>query len=378
MATRRRSAGPPGAPRTGHGYQEMRMGHKPTRRTVLGGGLALTLGGIGPGMRGARAAAPTRLAFAGVNLAGAEFGKVPGRHTFDYAYPPPATIDYYAGLGFNVIRVPFRWERLQPRLGEALATDEQARLAAVVAHASAKGQSVIIDPHNYARRRVETDNWAREHFIGTDAVPTETFADFWRRLAEAFKGNPRAIFGLMNEPAGIAVDAWLPAADAAVKSIRETQASNLILVPGIDYAGAHSWISSGNVRMRAIADPADNFAFEVHQYLDGDSSGTSPEAVSATIGSERIRAFQDWAREHQFKAFLGEFGAADNERSLAALRDLCRTLEDNADVWLGWAAWAGGSWWPEDYFLNLEPAKDGRARKQTEILAEHARRVHSG
>lgn len=355
------------------------MAHEPTRRTVLGGGLALTLGSAG-GLtaRAERATEKPTLAFAGVNLAGAEFGKVPGRYGHDYIYPQRANIDYYANLGFNVIRVPFLWERLQPALNAPLDADELGRLEAVISRAAEKGQSVILDPHNYARRRIPDDNWKSRPFIGTNAVPTDAFADFWRRLAERFKNNPRIIFGLMNEPAGIAIPPWFAAAQAAVSSIRETGAQNLILVPGIDFTGAHSWLSSGNVAMGRIEDPTTNIAFEVHQYLDRDSSGTTPDAVSPTIGSQRIRAFQNWARDNGAKGFLGEFGASDNEQSLAALRDLCQTLEDNADVWIGWTAWAGGSWWPPDYFFNLEPKKDGTSRKQVEILAEYAQRVASG
>ncbi|HVX36665.1 MAG TPA: glycoside hydrolase family 5 protein [Hyphomicrobium sp.] len=353
------------------------MGHEPTRRSVVCGGLALTLGGAASIPRAQGASAQRKLTMAGVNLAGAEFGNVPGRFSFDYAYPPSATIDYYAGLGFNLIRVPFRWERMQPKLGAPLASEEQARLSAVVDRATSRGMSVIIDPHNYARRRVEGDGWKADHFIGTTAVPVEAFADFWGRLAQVYKANPRALFGLMNEPAGISVGTWLPAANAAVASIRKTDASNLILVPGVAYTGAHSWMSSGNVQMRGIVDPANRFAFEVHQYLDQDSSGTTPNAVSATIGSERIRAFQDWARQNGFTAVLGEFGAASNEVSLAALQDLCRTMEANADVWLGWTAWAGGTWWPQDYMFNLSPSKDGSIRKQTQILADSAGRIRN-
>jgi endoglucanase len=354
------------------------MDRELTRRSVLGGGLALSLSGAAPLVRDQTTTRSGKLPFTGVNLAGAEFGKIPGRHATDYAYPTPALIEYYAQLGFNLIRVPFRWERLQPRLGAALAGDEQAMLAAVVELACAKGQSVILDPHNYARRRVEEDNWKADHYIGTDLVPTAAFADFWGRLAEVFKSNPSVIFGLMNEPAGIAAEPWLTAANAAVRDIRQTGASNLILVPGVAYTGAHSWISAGNTLMRGVVDPADNFAFEVHQYLDSDSSGTSPTAVRASIGSERIQAFQAWARENRFKALLGEFGAADNEISLAALQDLCRTLEANSDVWIGWAAWAGGSWWPADYMFNLNAARDGQTKKQTRILADYAQRVQRG
>ena len=95
--------------------------------------------------------------------------------------------------------------------------------------------------------------------------------------------------------------------------------------------------------MGNVVDPAHNFAFEVHQYFDPDSSGTSSTAVGASIGSERIEAFQRWCRQNRFKAFLGEFAAGADATSLAALNDICRTLEANSDVWLGWAAWAGGA-----------------------------------
>jgi endoglucanase len=99
------------------------MDRELTRRSVLAGGLALSLSGGAPAPE-QTTAGNGKLPFTGVNLAGAEFGKIPGRHATDYAYPSSALIDYYAQLGFNLIRVPFRWERLQPRLGAPLAGDE--------------------------------------------------------------------------------------------------------------------------------------------------------------------------------------------------------------------------------------------------------------
>src|SRR5262249_15858077 len=50
----------------------------------------------------------------GVNLSGAEFGsRVPGTFRVDYTYPTHAEVDYYAGKGLGVIRLPFLWERIQ-------------------------------------------------------------------------------------------------------------------------------------------------------------------------------------------------------------------------------------------------------------------------
>lgn len=47
-------------------------------------------------------------------------------------------------------------------------------------------------------------------------------------------------------------------------------------------------------------------------------------------------------------------------------------MRANADVWLGWAAWAGGPRWPEAEFANLEPWSDGREREQTTVLKAYA------
>ena len=59
-----------------------------------------------------------------------------------------------------------------------------------------------------------------------------------------------------------------------------------ILVPGSYWDGAWTWTTTDNAAVvgAGIQDPAHNFAFEVHQYLDSDGSGRHPGAVSAAIG----------------------------------------------------------------------------------------------
>src|SRR4051812_5095593 len=99
--------------------------------------------------------------FVGVNLAGAEFGppydnfghptgkNVPGDFGRDYTYPTPAEIDYYAGKGMEVIRVPFLWERILNRQSGELESAELDRLDEVVNYATHKGLKVEIEPHDY-------------------------------------------------------------------------------------------------------------------------------------------------------------------------------------------------------------------------------------
>src|SRR5690606_41493518 len=66
---------------------------------------------------------PTRRSSDLVNLAGAEFGagnsasaSLPGRYQIHYIYPGETDFKRYADLGMKLVRLPFRWERLQPKL----------------------------------------------------------------------------------------------------------------------------------------------------------------------------------------------------------------------------------------------------------------------
>lgn len=313
-----------------------------------------------------------------MNLNGAEFGvrdtfghdaTIPGVYGVDYIYPTVQEVDYFCSRGMNVFRLAFRWERLQPQLFGGLHEPEWERIATIISAAADRGSSVILNPHNFARYHAE--------LIGSNAVPCSAFADFWRRVAERCLASSNVIFGLVNEPHHMRTEQWLSAANAAIEAIRGTGAAQLILVPGNGYTGAASWCGgwygtpNARVMKKLIAD-ADPFAFEVHQYFDGDGSGRSPEAVSRTIGSARSAPFTRWLRENGFRGFLGEFASGTDARSLAALEDLLLHVEANADVWLGWTYWSAGPWWG-DYFFSLEP-RPGYERPQMEVLQRHLAR----
>src|SRR5215510_5544092 len=59
--------------------------------------------------------------------------------------------------------------------------------------------------------------------------------------------------------------------------------------------------------MLNIVDPMNNFAFDVHQYLDSDGSGSHTNIVSETVGLERLTNFTAWLKQNNRKGFLGEF-----------------------------------------------------------------------
>ena len=292
------------------------------------------------------------LKYTGVNISGGEFGsRKPGtaaRFGVDYTYPSPAELNYFASKGANIIRFPFRWEDLQPSLYQPLEPAALDRISTVVAEATKRGILVVLDPHNYARYY--------DKMVGGPEVPATAFADLWGRLALQFRANRQVWFGLVNEPYGISAEQWTGVANQAIAAIRKAGARNVILVPGTSWTGAHSWVSSGNAQaMLKLADPGHNYLFDVHQYLDADSSGTKPSIVSPTIGSERLREFTLWCRQHHRRGFLGEFGAAASDpASSHAIEDMLAYVEANRDVWYGWTWWAAGAWWG-DYMFSLEP-----------------------
>ncbi|MEQ8036214.1 glycoside hydrolase family 5 protein [Xanthomonas sp. WHRI 6106] len=315
------------------------------------------------------------LTYAGVNLSGAEFAssKKPGVLNKDYMYAAASDYTYFAGVGMNTIRLPILWERLQPSARGELDPAQLALVQQAVARAKASGMYLVIDIHNYAKYY--------GYKIGGPEVPVATFTDLWRRLALAFNGDNAVIFGLMNEPNNISASEWAGAAQAAIDTIRRTGATNLILVPGALWTGAHSWYSPTNdgysnaTALVSIYDPLNRYAFEVHQYLDIDSSGTSSVCVSSTIGAERLRNFTEWLRINRKRGFLGEFGTANNAVCNEALRGMLGYMESNADVWLGWTWWAAGSWWNLSYAYNVHPNKDGTDKPQMTILSPQATRA---
>lgn len=310
----------------------------------------------------------------GVNLAGAEFGdEVPGAFGTDYTYPSCNEAMFYRSLGFNVVRLPFLWERMQPELFGKFDPVEWERLRTFLNCALNKGLYVILDPHNYAKRRIKDDGFSRAHSIGSLEVPVEAYLQFWIELSKRTPSQ-QIVYGLMNEPADTSAQAWFDIAQKCVLRIREFGARNLILAPGSHYTGAHSWRESGNEILASLDDPFRLTAIEVHQYFDADSSGTRPDAVSPTIGVDRIETFEDWARRNKCKAFLGEFGPSTDPVNLRALRNLLEHISDNRDVWIGWTAWAAGPWWPDDFAFKLDYLPSTEIPPQTRVLVEFARK----
>jgi endoglucanase len=314
------------------------------------------------------AAASTRAPLAGINLAGGEFNSArkPGVYGKDYIYPTARTAAPFIEGGMQIVRMPVLWERIQPKPGEPLNSTEMTRVDRALAQLGGF-QVIVLDVHNYGKLRGER----------LDRLPDggAQLAGLWAQLADRYRRDPRIAFGLMNEPNGIPARQWRAIVDQSVRAIRATGARNLILVPGTNWSGAHSWTRGGADSNAAafvdFRDPGGNFAFEMHQYLDRDNSGTNSECVDPESAARRIEPATEWLRRNRRRGFLGEFGAPASEACLAALRSLLGSVQRAPDVWFGWAYWAGGDWWGK-YPMNVQPSRDG-PKPQMAVLSRFIR-----
>jgi Ca2+-binding RTX toxin-like protein len=301
----------------------------------------------------------------GISFSGGESTNPPspddelGTH---YFYPTHAELDYYIEKGLNVFRLAFLWDRIQPTPSGELSASELALLDDFVDYATSRGITVVLDAHNRGSAYGST--------IGSPELPISAFADFWSRIAQHYAGNEHVMFGLMGEPI-MAASTWLDAANAAIAAIRAAGATQTVLVPGVDWDSALGWIVTENASVigTGVVDSANNYVFEVHQYLDADGGGMQPDTVSETIGVDRIRAVTEWARANGQKLFLGEVGSNSDTVATTALDNMLAYMAQNSDVWQGVSYWEAGTSY--QYYFTISPV-DGVDTPQMDVLEQYA------
>ena len=316
--------------------------------------------------QGGTAAPANPINLVGINLAGAEFssGSLPGVYLKHYTYPGEADFKRYAGLNLKLVRLPFRWERLQPKLNQPLNATELGRLKATLDLANKHGMQVILDMHNYYRYYGK--------LIASSEVPIAAFADSWKRIATQVLNHPAVYgYGLMNEPHSTN-GKWPAAALAAAKAIRTVDAKRWIFVAGDRWSSAYHW-PSYNIQLISDAwmrNPANNLVYEAHLYLDSDYSGTYANAKAVydpMEGVKRAKPFVEWLNKYKLRGFIGEHGVPDfSPSAVVAMDNLLKYLGQQC---IPSTYWAAGPWWGE-YALSLD-VKSGKARPQLPVLQKH-------
>lgn len=238
------------------------------------------------------------------------------------------------------------------KVGGALDTTNLGKYDQLMQDCLATGATCAIDIHNFAR--------VNRGIIGQGGPPDAQFADLWSQLATKYKSNTKVIFGLMNEPHDLDVPTWSNTVQAAVTAIRNAGASaQMILLPGTNFSSAGQFVSSGSaaalINVKNPDGSTTGLVLDLHKYLDVDNSGTHAECTTDNI-ADAFQLAADFLRQNGRQALVSETGAGNTP---SCFTDFCAQnifINQNSDVFLGYIAWAAGSF-STSYLLSLTPSK---------------------
>jgi endoglucanase len=247
---------------------------------------------------------PTRVPYAGVNIAGFDFGCTDAcDYNCPYTEDPPLPSQngangpgqmnhFVTDDGMNAFRLPVRWEYLVDGVLNGDLSESQFQIydQLVQACITSGAELCIIDLHNYA-------HW-NNYLIGSgaNAPSASSFASIWGQLAGKYASDSQVAFGLMNEPHSgcnsdiLDMGTWDSILQGAVHAIRSAGAtSQMILLPGSEWTHTLGYLNNDSSDLQMvldITDPTDatgaKLIVEVHEYLNPEDSGCSADSCGST------------------------------------------------------------------------------------------------
>ncbi len=205
-----------------------------------------------------------------------------------------------AGLGMNLVRVPFWYQALETDIeGENhFVEDGWRRLDQVVEWARQHGLYVMLDMHGAPGGQSPWWHQGLENggFFWETQECIDKTARLWRAVADYFKDEPHiAIFDLLNEPAG-APDAETYGAvqDQIYRAIREVNENHIIM------------LGDGFKKLENLMSPKElgweNAMMSIHDY----PGGNTPEAHKSAMNKKIEDVGEQWER-YEVPLFYGEF-----------------------------------------------------------------------
>jgi endoglucanase len=235
-----------------------------------------------------------------------------------------AMLDQVVATGFNTLRLPFSNQALDFRMPIGvnfnLNPDLQGRnalelLDRIVEGAQRRGLRVILDRHRPTADG-QSELWYNQQ------VPEARWIQDWIMLAKRYRSNP-AVAGadLTNEPHGAATwgddnlsTDWRLAAERAGNAILAVNPDWLIIVEGIQHAGADTYWWGGNLSAAGqapvrLSNP-ERLVYSAHDYGPEESGQTWLQAPDFPGNLPSVwRAHWAYLQQDQIApVFIGEFG----------------------------------------------------------------------
>ncbi|MFL6696103.1 MAG: glycoside hydrolase family 5 protein [Vitreoscilla sp.] len=249
------------------------------------------------------------------------------------------------------VRLPVRWSNhASPDAQARIDPVFMARVDDVVGRLLARGVPVVLDMHHY--RQLDGDALDVGETAVPDALVERRFLALWQQIAEHFRDAPATLaFELYNEPHGRLTAHWNDLASRAVRLVRRSNPSRILVV------GPTQWNSARGLATFAMP-PDANLVLTVHHYdpftftHQGAPWVTPPMPTGVGCCSAQqladIRGPLDTAQRFGartgYPVYVGEFGAfeavasADRNRYTRLIRD---EMERRGMTWTYWEL-AGG------------------------------------
>ena len=210
----------------------------------------------------------------------------------DYWYPKAGSYqmlsqrpNFYAPTNeqpIQLVRVPFRWERLQRTLGGALDATEVGHLRTSLTAANDNGIKTVPTLMNFSRyflydsvlaagkeRVIETSYTDVEGGTATP-ITVAHWVDFWRKFVAEFKNDASIIgYGIMNEPDPVHFrttwNGWVQQVIDGIRAeeaLQAVPAKDIVVMP-IEYR-PENWVQK--MPTPAYTDAEGKIRYETHHY----------------------------------------------------------------------------------------------------------------
>lgn len=205
--------------------------------------------------------------------------------------------DMYKDAGFDIVRVPVRWDNYTGRtVPYAITKAWLDRVEQVVDWGLDKGLFIVLNAHH--------DDWIKNDYSSANKA---RFDSIWTQIAERFKNkSEKLIFEVLNEPHGLNKIQNDDMHRRIISIIRKTNPTRLIIFQGHDWGGSNELLTAEI--------PEDEYVIgsfhSYDPYLFGlEGQGTWGTQADYNSLDNKFKAVSDWSEKNNIPVFLGEFGS---------------------------------------------------------------------